>query len=93
MYRTELSRVEFHTELNVLSSKIEDNLEKENVKIDRLIREGLITTDMASSLVNDHDNVKILMEKLIEVAQILYTSKDPLLNEIQEGVNHMNTAA
>jgi len=93
LYRTELSREEFHTELNVLSSKIEDNLEKENVKIDRLIREGLITTDMASSLVNDHDNVKILMEKLIEVAQILYTSKDPLLNEIQEGVSHINTAA
>jgi phosphate:Na+ symporter len=93
LYRTELAREEFHTELNVLSSKIEDNLEKENVKIDRLIREGLITTDMASSLVNDHDNVKVLMEKLIEVAQILYASSDPLLNEIQEGVNHMNTAA
>jgi phosphate:Na+ symporter len=90
LLRDELKKTEFHEELKVLNSKIERSLEEGSIEIEKLIREDLITTDMASSLVNDHDNVEVLIEKLIEVAQILYVSSDPLLNETQEesGLSH-----
>jgi phosphate:Na+ symporter len=34
---------------------------------------------MGSSLVNDNDNVNDMIEKLIAVAELLYTEKDTLL--------------
>jgi len=93
LFKDELKKEEFHEQLTALISKVQNNLEKQNIEIDRLIREDLITTDMASSLVNDHDNVEILIEKLIEVAQILYVSSDPLLNELPEETSLSDNAA
>ena len=46
--------------------------------IERLIREGLITVDMGSSLVNDRDNVNDTIKKLITIADLLYGEQDPL---------------
>jgi len=51
----------------------------DNDHINELIRKNLITTDMASSLVNDHDNVDDMIEKLIEVGSLLYGEKDSIL--------------
>jgi phosphate:Na+ symporter len=47
--------------------------------IDQLIRNDLISIDMASSLVNDYDEVNDAIEKLITVAEILYAEKDSIL--------------
>ncbi|MGB5172235.1 MAG: Na/Pi symporter [Eudoraea sp.] len=93
LYRNELTREEFQKKLIVLSKKVENSLENGSVEIDKLIREDLISIDMASSLVNDHDNVELLIGKLIEVAQILYVSSDPLFSDIQEESGTIDNAA
>ena len=48
--------------------------------IDQLIRNDLISIDMASSLVNDYDTVNDAIEKLITVAEMLYAERDSILN-------------
>jgi phosphate:Na+ symporter len=62
-----------------LRIRMNKKLKQHNVEIDRLIRENLITTDMASSLVNDNDNVRNMLNNLITVAELLYCRKDTLL--------------
>ena len=62
-----------------LKDKVDKKLDQHNVEIDHLIREELITTDMASSLVNDNDNLQDLLTTLITVAELLYCRKDTLL--------------
>jgi phosphate:Na+ symporter len=52
---------------------------KGNKTINELIRKNLITTDMASSLVNDHDNVYDMIKKLIQVGELLYSERDSIL--------------
>jgi phosphate:Na+ symporter len=52
---------------------------EDNAQINELIRKNLITTDMASSVVNDHNNVDDMIEKLIEVGSLLYGEKDSIL--------------
>ena len=48
-------------------------------QINNLIRKNLITTNMASSVVNDHDNVDDMIKNLIEVGQLVYSEKDSIL--------------
>ena len=55
-----------------LSREASDNIHAGNIEIDALIREKRITPEMASSLVNDHDNLNDMIENLILVARILY---------------------
>lgn len=83
----------YQTMLSQLKAKVEKILEKHNVEIDHLIREELITTDMASSLVNDHDNVKELLSNLITVAELLYCRKDTLLATTPEQSAPMEVVA
>ncbi len=83
----------YQTKLSQLKDKVEKKLEKHNVEIDHLIREELITTDMASSLVNDHDNVKELLSNLITVAELLYCRKDTLLATTPEQSAPMEVVA
>jgi phosphate:Na+ symporter len=64
-----------------LSEVARRNLYGTGTTIDRLIRKELVTVDMGSSLVNDHDNVNDTIEKLIEIADLLYGEKDPLFKE------------
>ena len=54
--------------------------------LDRLIRNRLISSEMASSLANDSDNVAGIVEKLIQIAEFLYIQIDTLLedDDIQE---------
>jgi phosphate:Na+ symporter len=52
---------------------------KRNKAINDLIRKHLITTDMASSLVNDNENVNDMIKKLIQVGELLYSERDSIL--------------
>ena len=70
---------EFQKKLIGLRKKTNEKLTEHNVQIDHLIRKNLITTDMASSLVNDNDNVRDLLNNLITVAELLYCRSDTLL--------------
>ena len=69
-----------HKKLLELQKEAMENIYHSNREIDRLIRKELISTNMASSLVNDSDNLNDLIEKLIEVADILYGIMEPLLS-------------
>ncbi len=62
-----------------LKKEARNAIQSENKSIDKLIRKDLITTDMASSLVNDNANVNGLIKKLIQVAELLYSEKDVIL--------------
>ncbi|MEY8020223.1 Na/Pi cotransporter family protein [Muriicola sp. SD30] len=73
--------------LMVLRKNTNEKLSEHNVQIDQLIRKNLITTDMASSLVNDNDNVRDVLNNLITVAELLYCRRDSLflpVNDHQE---------
>lgn len=65
--------------MNTLKIEAKENKNKGNHSIDHLIREKLITPEMASSLFNDYSNVNDIIKKLIEVAELLYVNKDSLL--------------
>lgn len=80
LFRTEDKQDIYREQLTALRKEAKQNVKFGNEEINRLIREDLITTDMASSLVNDYDNVNALVENLIEVAQLLYVKKDPLVD-------------
>lgn len=71
---------ELHYEkLIEMRNHAKEQSKKGNKGINKLIRKNLITTYMASSLVNDHDNVNDMIKKLIEVGQLLYSEKDSIL--------------
>ena len=61
-----------------LKKEAKENIKHSNKSIDKLIRKNLITVEMASSLFNDYSNVNDIVKKLIEVAELLYGSKDTL---------------
>ena len=63
-----------------LKKDAKKNIRHSNVSIDKLIREDLIEADVASSLFNDYSNVNDIIRKLIEVAELLYRHKDPMLD-------------
>ena len=84
LFRTVDEKEIHYQKLLTLKKKAKEAIEQSNKSIDKLIRENLITVDMASSLVNDNDNVNDIIKKLIEVAELLYSETDPLL---ENGVN------
>ena len=79
LFRTEKEKGTYYKTLLRLKEEARNNIHSENLDIDTLIRKDLITVDMASSLVNDHDNVNDMIKKLINVAELLYGDKDTLL--------------
>jgi phosphate:Na+ symporter len=52
--------------------------------LDKLIRKELITSEMATSLANDSENVADISKNLIDVAELLYIQNDTLLDEVEE---------
>jgi phosphate:Na+ symporter len=76
----------FHlTKLQKLKSKAEKSDVLFNGTLDELIRERKITSAMASSLVNDSQNVALISKKLITAGELIYTQNDTLLaNEIKK---------
>lgn len=65
-----------------LLSKMHKDIMKESILtsgvIDKLIREDLISSRMATSLINDSDIVNSMIENFIEIAVLLYGTKDLL---------------
>lgn len=80
LFRTEKEKEQYYQKLLAVARDARKSIHLGNLTIDELIRKDLITTDMASSLFNDHDNVNDLIEKLISVAELLYGNKDSLAN-------------
>ena len=81
LFRTEKDKEQYHQKLILLRQQAKESIHKSNLEIDRLIRKDLITTDMASSLVNDTDNLNSLIKELIAVAEILYGLSGTPFNE------------
>ncbi len=79
LFRKKEDKDEYFNQLMKLKKEAKTALETENKSLDRLIRKNLITTDMASSLVNDNVNMNDLIKKLIQVAELLYSEKDVIL--------------
>ena len=79
LFRKEEDKEPYRLKLMELKKEAKENIKKGNLEIDHLIRDDLITTDMASSLVNDHDNLNSLIKQLIEVAELVYSDTDPVM--------------
>ena len=84
LFRTQEDKEKFYAQLLELKSKAKEEINRSNKSIDKLIRENLITVDMASSLVNDNDHVNDTIKKMIEVALLLYAEIDPLLETTEQ---------
>ncbi len=69
----------YFNQLKRLKTEAKEAKHTSNKAIDKLIRKSLITPDMTSSIVNDSDNVNDLIKKLIQVAELLYSEKDVIL--------------
>jgi phosphate:Na+ symporter len=74
---------EYAVKLKQLKQEAKENIRYSNKSIDKLIREDLITVEMASSLFNDYTNVNQIIKKLIEIAELLYGKKDTLLDNVE----------
>ena len=77
-YREDIGREEYRHGLDKLSQQTAQSKEVGNMGIDKLIRENRISPEMASSLVNDHDNLNSIVQNLLEVAVILYGKQEGL---------------
>ncbi len=79
LFRKSEDQNKYEKLLTELKQEAKHNIRQSNKSIDKLIRKNLITAEMASSLFNDHTNVNDMIKKLIEVAELLYSRKDSLL--------------
>ncbi|MBT8298191.1 MAG: Na/Pi cotransporter family protein, partial [Maribacter sp.] len=82
LFRTQEEKAQYYDKLITLRTEAKEGKHETTDSINKLIREGLITVDMSSSLVNDSDNVNDIIKKLIEVAILLYGEKDYLLENL-----------
>ena len=71
-----------YNELIEMRNYVKKSSKRRNKDINELIRKHLITTNMASSLVNDNENVNDMIKKLIQVGELLYSERDSIL-EVQ----------
>jgi len=81
LFRTQDEKELYYTKLIALKNEAKEGMRLGNDSINKLIRDNLITVEMASSLVNDNDNVNDTIKKLIQVAELLYGEKDSLLEK------------
>jgi len=91
LFRTELKTEKYAEKLTQLKKEAKENIRLSNKSIDRLIRNELISVEMASSLFNDYSNVNDMIKKLIEVAELLYGYKDSLF-ENEDSKNQKESA-
>jgi len=79
LFRTQDDKDSYYEKLLELKNEAKKGIHRSNKSINKLIRENLITVNMASSLVNDNDNVNDMIKKLISVAELLYVEKESFL--------------
>lgn len=75
-YRTEKDTQVYYEKMQALAQEARKEMEQGNRKIDSLIRSEAITPEMATSLLNDSDNLNDMVQNLIVVAELLYGQKD-----------------
>jgi len=73
--------------------KIEKNDVLFDGTIDRLIRNNEITSEMASSLMNDSSLTSSINKHLIKAAELLYTNQDILMSEVNDHIVEEQEAA
>jgi phosphate:Na+ symporter len=81
LFRTQEDKELFYPKLLKLKNEAKDAIHHSNKSINKLIRDDLITSKMASSLINDNDNVNKAIGKMITIAELLYIEKDFLLEK------------
>ncbi len=69
----------YYKQLVKLKNDAIKEIHSSNKSINKLIRDNLITVNMASSLVNDSDNVNDMIKKLISVAELLYVEDESII--------------
>ncbi|MDA1122309.1 MAG: hypothetical protein O2887_17790 [Bacteroidetes bacterium] len=69
--REELVSEQKH-KLKALEVKFKKKNDQFNSELEKLIRERLITSEIASSLMNDHATVKSISKNLIRATKLLY---------------------
>ncbi|WP_420602550.1 Na/Pi cotransporter family protein [Flagellimonas sp.] len=69
------------TKLDRLRDKADKSDVIMNGSINQLIRKNHITNEMATSLMNDSDSTINIVKDLISVVELLYITKDPILEE------------
>ncbi len=79
LFRTKDGKEEHYAKLLKLRHAAKEGKYQTTRSINKLISENLITPEMASSLVNDKDNLNETIKNLISVAELLYGDKDSLL--------------
>ncbi len=79
LFRIEENTDDHYEKLMEIRNKARETSRIGNKGINNIIRKNLISSNMASSLVNDHDNVNDMIKKLIEVGELLYSEKDSIL--------------
>lgn len=75
LFRTGDEIEKYAEKLHQLKLDAKEDIKLSNKSIDKLIRKNLISVEMASSLINDYTNVNGIIEKLIDVAELLYADK------------------
>ncbi len=93
LFRTEEDKEPYRIKLAQLKKQAKENIRKGSLEIDHLIRDDLITTDMASSLVNDHDHLNNLIRQLITVAELIYSDTDPVMEGAGQAVDQESIRA
>lgn len=78
-FKLDENKEDSYKELMKMRNIAKTSSKKRNKEINELIRKHLITTDMASSLVNDNENVNDMIKKLIQVGELLYGERDSIL--------------
>ena len=78
-FRKNEDKASYYKQLIKLKSEAIKEIHSSNKSINKLIRDNLITVDMASSLVNDSDNVNDMVKKLISVAELLYVDDESII--------------
>ncbi|WP_276391527.1 Na/Pi cotransporter family protein [Eudoraea chungangensis] len=79
LFRTEEDKEYYYSKLLALKKEMDAEKNQATMFINVLINKNLITAEMASSLVNDKDNLNEIIQNLIMVAELLYGQKDSLL--------------
>ena len=70
--------------LEALKKKAEKSDILLNGSLEKLIQEKNISSEMASSLVNDSENIARIMKRLIETTELLYINTDTIIAEKAE---------
>ena len=53
-------------------------------RVNKLVLDGEITTEMATSLMNDSDEARKIVRDLVDIATLLYYPRDALLDQMEE---------